>query len=157
MLKASPEVKVVIEGHTDATSSPEHNQALSQSRADAVQQYLTAAGINAARVTASGLGSTKPVATNDTPIGRAQNRRVECEAMTDVPSGPDQHRSHARAAGVRGDARLVSRLEEINALADRAPGFVWRLQTEEGNATYLRPYEDERIIVNMSCGSRRRR
>ena len=47
-------------------------------------------------------------------------------------------------------AGFVSRLDEINALADGSPGFVWRLQTPEGNATDLRPYEDERIIVNMS-------
>jgi hypothetical protein len=44
----------------------------------------------------------------------------------------------------------VSRLDEINALADQAPGFVWRLKTEEGNATYLRPFDDNQIIVNMS-------
>lgn len=47
-------------------------------------------------------------------------------------------------------AGFVNRLEEINALADGSPGFVWRLQTPEGNATYLRPYDDERIIFNMS-------
>jgi heme-degrading monooxygenase HmoA len=47
-------------------------------------------------------------------------------------------------------AGFVARLAEINALADRAPGFVWRLQTPEGNATELRPYDDDRIIVNMS-------
>ena len=45
---------------------------------------------------------------------------------------------------------FVARLEEINALADGTDGFVWRLQTEDGDATSLRPYEDERIIVNMS-------
>ncbi len=45
---------------------------------------------------------------------------------------------------------FVSRLDEINALADRSPGFVWRLQTTQGNATYLRPYADDRILVNMS-------
>jgi hypothetical protein len=45
---------------------------------------------------------------------------------------------------------FMSRLDEINALADAAPGFVWRLKTDEGNATYLRPYDDERILVNMS-------
>jgi hypothetical protein len=45
---------------------------------------------------------------------------------------------------------FVARLEEINALADHSPGFVWRLQTPEGNATYLRPYEDERILFNLS-------
>jgi len=45
---------------------------------------------------------------------------------------------------------FAARLEDINALADQSPGFVWRLQTEEGNATYLRPFDDERIIMNMS-------
>src|SRR5947209_10625785 len=47
-------------------------------------------------------------------------------------------------------AEFVARLDEINALADGTPGFVWRLQTEEGNATALHPFEDERILVNMS-------
>ena len=45
---------------------------------------------------------------------------------------------------------FVARLDEINALADGSPGFVWRLQTDAGNATYLRPYDDDRIIINMS-------
>jgi hypothetical protein len=45
---------------------------------------------------------------------------------------------------------FVSRLAEINALADRSPGFVWRLQANGGNATYLRPYQDERTLLNMS-------
>jgi hypothetical protein len=48
-------------------------------------------------------------------------------------------------------AGFVNRLDEINALADHSPGFVWRLQTDEGNATYLRPYPgDDRILLNMS-------
>ncbi len=47
-------------------------------------------------------------------------------------------------------AGFVARLDEINALGDQSPGFVWRLQTPEGNATYLRPYDDDRILVNMS-------
>jgi len=47
-------------------------------------------------------------------------------------------------------AGFVARLDEVNALADRSPGFVWRLQTSEGNATYLRPYDDDRILLNMS-------
>ncbi len=45
---------------------------------------------------------------------------------------------------------FVKRLDEINALADRSPGFVWRLQGGEGNATYLRPYDDDRIPFNLS-------
>ncbi len=47
-------------------------------------------------------------------------------------------------------AGFVARLDEINALADSMPGFVWRLQTNEGDATTLRPYQDDLIIVNMS-------
>src|SRR5215470_14958714 len=47
-------------------------------------------------------------------------------------------------------AGFVARLEEINALADRSPGCVWRLQTPEGDATYLRPFDDDRILINMS-------
>ncbi|HEY8069334.1 MAG TPA: DUF3291 domain-containing protein [Burkholderiales bacterium] len=47
-------------------------------------------------------------------------------------------------------ADFVANLDRINALAERTPGFIWRLQTEEGNATAIRPYEDDRIAVNMS-------
>jgi hypothetical protein len=47
-------------------------------------------------------------------------------------------------------AGFVARLEEINALADQAAGFAWRLQTEDGDATALRPYQDDRILVNLS-------
>ena len=47
-------------------------------------------------------------------------------------------------------AGFVSLLDEINALADQSPGFVWRFQTDEGNATYLRPYDDDRILFNLS-------
>jgi len=47
-------------------------------------------------------------------------------------------------------AGFVARLDEINALADGSPGFFWRLQTTEGNATYLRPYDDDRILFNLS-------
>jgi hypothetical protein len=48
-------------------------------------------------------------------------------------------------------AGFVARLDELNALADRSPGFVWRLQTSAGNATYLRPYpDDDRLLMNMS-------
>lgn len=54
-------------------------------------------------------------------------------------------------------AGFVARLDEINALADRSPGFVWRLQTPVGNATYFRPYpEDDRILINIPYGRRLR-
>jgi hypothetical protein len=47
-------------------------------------------------------------------------------------------------------AGFVSQLQPINALADSTPGFVWRLQTEAGNATAIQPYDDPRININMS-------
>jgi hypothetical protein len=47
-------------------------------------------------------------------------------------------------------AGFVARLDEINALADSSPGFVWRLQTSEGNATYFRPFDDDQLLLNMS-------
>jgi Domain of unknown function (DUF3291) len=47
-------------------------------------------------------------------------------------------------------AGFVAQLEPINALADASPGFVWRLQTEAGDATAIRPFDDDRIIVNLS-------
>ncbi len=47
-------------------------------------------------------------------------------------------------------AEFVARLETVNAYADASPGFIWRLQTPEGNATDVRAYEDEMILVNMS-------
>jgi Domain of unknown function (DUF3291) len=47
-------------------------------------------------------------------------------------------------------ADFMAALDPINALADASPGFVWRLQTEDGNATAIRPYEDDRLMINMS-------
>lgn len=47
-------------------------------------------------------------------------------------------------------ADFVARIAETNALADRSPGFVWRLVTEAGDASYLRPYDDDRILFNLS-------
>ncbi len=45
---------------------------------------------------------------------------------------------------------FTSRLDEINTVAERSPGFVWRLQTDDGNATAIRPYEDEQILINLT-------
>jgi Domain of unknown function (DUF3291) len=47
-------------------------------------------------------------------------------------------------------AGFAAQLDTINALADRNPGFIWRLQTEDGDATAIRPYDDERIMINLS-------
>ena len=66
-----------MEGHTDATGNPDFNQTLSHSRALAVKRYLTERGVPPDRIEAVGLGSIEPIAPNDSPDGRAQNRRTE--------------------------------------------------------------------------------
>ena len=76
-LKANPTWHIGIEGHTDATGGAAHNLDLSKRRAASVKAALTAAGIAADRMTSAGFGQGKPVASNETAIGRAQNRRVE--------------------------------------------------------------------------------
>jgi photosynthetic reaction center cytochrome c subunit len=77
ILKAYPNAKAGLEGHTDNVGDPAANQALSLARANAIRDLLIAGGIDAARLAAEGHGQTKPVAPNDTEEGRAKNRRLE--------------------------------------------------------------------------------
>jgi OOP family OmpA-OmpF porin len=76
-LKEQPDVRVSVEGHTDSVGSDAYNQRLSERRAQAVADYLAAGGIARSRMSARGYGESKPVASNATDDGRAQNRRVE--------------------------------------------------------------------------------
>jgi outer membrane protein OmpA-like peptidoglycan-associated protein len=76
-LSANPHTKVLIEGHTDSRGSDDYNMGLSERRAQAVATALEARGIPADQVQTAGRGKSFPVASNDTPAGRQQNRRVE--------------------------------------------------------------------------------
>ncbi|WP_223747989.1 OmpA family protein [Myxococcus sp. XM-1-1-1] len=76
-LKARPDVAIRIEGHTDNTGPEELNRTLSQERAESVRAYLIKRGIDGKRLEARGYGPSRPIATNDTPEGRGENRRVE--------------------------------------------------------------------------------
>jgi len=74
---AHPGLHLEVEGHTDSVGGDDYNQQLSEKRAGAVRDYLVQQGISADGIVSRGLGKTQPVATNDTPEGRQQNRRVE--------------------------------------------------------------------------------
>jgi outer membrane protein OmpA-like peptidoglycan-associated protein len=82
MLGEHPDLKLQIEGHTDNVGAAASNQTLSERRASAVRQFLIDSyGVDGSRLTAKGFGATKPVAPNDTPEGRQNNRRVELVKM----------------------------------------------------------------------------
>ena len=77
VLQGDAGLKLEVQGHTDNTGAPDHNAALSDQRAASVVQWLVSKGIAAARLTSKGYGATMPVADNNTPEGKAKNRRVE--------------------------------------------------------------------------------
>jgi len=76
-LTANPQTKIMIEGHTDSRGSDEYNEALSERRAQAVANALSVHGVSQDSFRTMGRGKAYPVASNDTPEGRQQNRRVE--------------------------------------------------------------------------------
>ena len=76
-IKDCPDARVAVKGFTDNTGNDAINQPLSENRAKAVADFLVSQGIAAGNVTSQGFGSANPVASNDTPEGKAQNRRVE--------------------------------------------------------------------------------
>jgi outer membrane protein OmpA-like peptidoglycan-associated protein len=77
VLKAHPSAEVRVEGFTESTDDPEANQQLSQVRAEKVKTELVARGVEAERIEAEGMGASDPIASNATPTGRKQNRRIE--------------------------------------------------------------------------------
>jgi outer membrane protein OmpA-like peptidoglycan-associated protein len=81
---AYPDLKLQVEGYTDAIGSDEYNQTLSEKRAEAVRDYIVSSGVSLNNVAAQGLGKADPVADNSTAAGRKLNRRVEMIVSGDV-------------------------------------------------------------------------
>ena len=77
VLRKYEKTMIEITGHTDSTGAASYNQQLSERRADSVARYLRSTGIMSARIATEGLGEHYPIASNSTPGGRSQNRRVE--------------------------------------------------------------------------------
>lgn len=80
-LRGQPTMEVEIEGHTDSIGSDAYNLKLSKSRANSVRDYLVSQGVQAARLSAKGLGESVPVSSNKSDEGRAENRRVEFKVI----------------------------------------------------------------------------
>jgi outer membrane protein OmpA-like peptidoglycan-associated protein len=80
-LKRNQTVEIEIAGHTDNKGTDEYNRTLSQGRCQAVVDYLVSQGIDSGRLTPKGYGESKPIDTNDTPDGQANNRRVEITVL----------------------------------------------------------------------------
>ena len=84
-LRNNPQLSLAVEAHTDDEASSEENHDLSIDRATAIKSQLVLRGIEESRIKATGFGETRPIAGNDNPLGRLQNRRVEL-IFPDVPA-----------------------------------------------------------------------
>lgn len=89
-----PETDILVDGHTDAVGSEATNQTLSEKRAASVADYLGTHGVAQSRIRTTGYGETRPVASNETDAGRAQNRRVEVSIKAN-----EQLKQRAEAGG----------------------------------------------------------
>ena len=90
------DTNIEIFGYTDNTGSPEFNLKLSAKRAEAVKTYLASKGLVASRFKTTGLGIEQPIATNDTPEGRSQNRRVEFAITANEKMKEEAHKEAAK-------------------------------------------------------------
>jgi OOP family OmpA-OmpF porin len=88
VLTEHKEIRIEIGGHTDSEGERDHNLDLSRRRAESVKKYLVENGIEESRITTVGYGPDKPVDTNDTKAGRANNRRIEFVPITRAKRAP---------------------------------------------------------------------
>ncbi len=92
-LKKYKDTNILVEGHTDSVGTADYNRKLSDRRAQSVVTFAESLGVDHSRFTAKGYGFTQPVATNSTPEGRQQNRRVEVAIMAndDLKNAAERH------------------------------------------------------------------
>ena len=94
-----PDITIRIEGHTDSDGPDEMNARLSKERADSVFEYMLGKGIEARRMSTEGFGETRPIDTNRTPGGKANNRRVEFHITSGMDDGGDSGRERGGTGG----------------------------------------------------------
>ena len=83
VLEQNPGLNVEVQGHTDNVGTQQYNQRLSERRAMSVKNYLVSKGIAKDRLTATGYGFSRPLTTNETEEGRAKNRRVQLDPISE--------------------------------------------------------------------------
>jgi outer membrane protein OmpA-like peptidoglycan-associated protein len=81
MLNQNPTMRIQVSGHTDNVGAEASNKLLSENRAKSVVEFLVKSGIDATRLTSKGFGSSQPIMSNDSPEGKAKNRRTEIEIL----------------------------------------------------------------------------
>jgi outer membrane protein OmpA-like peptidoglycan-associated protein len=87
-MKKYPTIRVRVVGHTDNQGGYKHNLDLSKRRAEAVERYMTDAGIDTDRIETAGVGPDQPIDTNETADGRARNRRIEFQILEETAAKP---------------------------------------------------------------------
>jgi outer membrane protein OmpA-like peptidoglycan-associated protein len=80
-LNRNPEIRIEVQGHTDATGSPQHNLDLSNRRAQYIRNWLIVQGCDPRRLVAVGYGSSRPLSTDDLPESRAKDRRTQISIL----------------------------------------------------------------------------
>jgi outer membrane protein OmpA-like peptidoglycan-associated protein len=93
-LQQYPGTELLIVGHTDSRGTAEHNQGLSERRARSAADYLASQGVTRARMNATGRGLHEPIASNETEVGRQQNRRVEIAIFASEAHREQMRRQH---------------------------------------------------------------
>jgi outer membrane protein OmpA-like peptidoglycan-associated protein len=102
MIKAHPDKRILVAGYTDNVGNPDSNLRLSTARAEAVRDWLIdVSGIPATQFAIQGYGDTRPIASNDTPDGRARNRRVEITLVPDVRTTEGSPRGEERRREIK--------------------------------------------------------
>ena len=113
-----------VEGHTDNSGTAKSNQMLSEQRAQAVVRWLVARKLDAKRFDAVGVGQDKPVATNDTAEGKAQNRRVEFHILEAKPAEakkPEEKKAEAKPEEKKADAKKPEEKQAEAKPAEKKP------------------------------------
>lgn len=120
MIKAHSDKRILVAGYTDNVGSADSNLTLSLARAGAVRDWLIeASGIAATQFATQGYGDTRPIASNDTPEGRARNRRVEITLVPDAPSHRDFRWSNEVPLGAVPATDASPRAAQETALSHR--------------------------------------